>query len=109
MDEGAIRVEDNDKYLPVDPDFHEIVQEKINAGELGKVHFFENQFEIGVAQGVIKELKSLADGFFVLVGKDWVRLDKIITLLGRPGPSYETYDRFANACLTCENLGQFGV
>lgn len=94
-------------YLPVDPDFMEIVAEIIKTGRSGKVHFFNPQGELDDAEGFMKEISKKKEGEFLIIGSQNVRLDKIITILGRPGPSYETYDRYANACLTCEDLDQF--
>ena len=97
-----------DNYLPVDPDFLEMV-EKMTAGKKasGKIHYFEASNQIGLAEGDLKGILKNEQGEFLIVKDQQVRMDKIITLLGKPGPAYETYDRYANACLTCEDLGQF--
>ncbi len=96
-----------EKYLPVDPDFAEIIAERKKQFPSGKVHFFTPKKEIGLAEGEIGVLEKTEEGLFLMVDKDPVRLDKIITFLGRPGPAYDEYDRYANVCLTCEDLGQF--
>lgn len=97
----------DDKYLPVDPDFKEIIAERAASIPSGKVHFFTPENKIGLAEGIIGEIYQTPDGQFLKVGVEQVRLDKIITFLGRPGPVYDDYDRYANVCLTCEDLGQF--
>ena len=53
--------------------------------------------------------KVLKEGFeeYILLGEHKIRLDKVITLFGQPGPAYGLYDSYANACLTCEDLDQF--
>ncbi|HEY1025902.1 MAG TPA: hypothetical protein VGE26_12100 [Sphingobacteriaceae bacterium] len=30
-----------------------------------------------------------------------VRIDRIITLFGKPGAAYDEYDAYANGCLNC--------
>jgi hypothetical protein len=38
---------------------------------------------------------------FALPGEQ-VRLDRIITINGKPGPAFDEYDNYANACLSCQ-------
>jgi hypothetical protein len=55
------------------------------------------------AKGSVTDLLS-SDGFahFIVLDNDIaIRLDRIITLNGSPGPAYEEYDLFALQCLTC--------
>lgn len=91
-----------DTFSPVDPEFITILQEKISAHTSGKVFFFGTKGEVAEADGQITELVQSEKGKFANVGDALVRIDKIITLFGRPGPAYDEYDRYANACLTCE-------
>lgn len=95
-----------EKYLPVDPDFIELCELQVSKRTQGKVHFFQNG-KVELAEGISNKLISNENGKFILIGTDSVRLDMIITLFGKPGPSYAAYDRFGNVCLTCEDLGQF--
>lgn len=96
-----------EKYLPVDPDFNELIATRVSKFPSGKVHYFTPYKKVGLAEGEIGIIEKMADGQFLLVGDALVRLDRIITFLGRPGPAYDEYDRYANVCLTCEDLGQF--
>ena len=99
-----------DSYLPIYPDFIEIIENYISNEKTGKVHFFDTDGQINDAQGTAEELLKTDKGIYLLISNNQqVRIDKIITLMGRPGPAYEQYDRYANACLTCENLEQFGT
>lgn len=97
----------NDKFLPFHPDFHELVLENISKDKIGKIHFFEPSMKVGLVEGKISKYTKKNSGYFLQVGSDLIRMDKIITLFGIPGPSYEDYDRYGNVCLTCEDLGQF--
>lgn len=98
-----------EQFMPIDPDYTEIIEEYISLKKCGKVNFFNEFGKIdGTSEGVGIELQSSPKGVFLLLScGDIVRVDKIITLMGRPGPAYEAYDRYANACLTCEDLNQF--
>lgn len=97
-----------DPFTPVDPDFKEIIRGTQKASQSGKVHFFNPTNQVDDTSGHIVSLeKSKLGEFLVLNTGAKVRLDKVITLFGRPGPAYDQYDAFANACLACEDLGQF--
>ncbi|MEO9474058.1 MAG: hypothetical protein ABJG41_00935 [Cyclobacteriaceae bacterium] len=99
----------SDKYLPVDPDFEQKVHLNVKGTQKGKVHYFDYNGSIGLGEGRIESLEKSADGGFIRMSEteDLIRIDKIITLFGHPGPAYDEYDRYANVCLTCEDLGQF--
>ncbi len=97
-----------DSYLPIDPDFMDVILAVQKNSKSGKVHFFNPLDKVDEAAGHIVELVKSDKGQFIHLSEgDKVRLDKIITLFGRPGPAYEKYDSYANACLACEDLGQF--
>jgi hypothetical protein len=38
----------------------------------------------------------------ILSDDDYVRLDRIITINGKPGPAFDEYDNYANGCLSCK-------
>lgn len=95
-----------DAYLPIDPDFLDIIANIKKQDNPIKIHYFGPKDTIEDASGTIGAFTGEHDEY-LNVDKTRVRLDKIITLAGRPGPAYEEYDRYANACLTCEDLGQF--
>lgn len=97
-----------DSYSPIDPDFYEIFGQLIEAQRTGKIFFFGPDDELQEASGMIQTIVKKDNGEFIQTdNKMLVRIDKIITIFGRPGPAYDAYDRYANACLTCEDLGQF--
>ena len=88
-------------YLPVDPDFDETLRGLIQSGGTGKVHFFDPENQVEDAFGTLKGIVKTKNGEFLQLGDHQIRLDKIITVMGKPGPSYDEYDTYANACLTC--------
>lgn len=92
----------SDAYLPVDPDFPEIIENEKRRTEAWKVFYFSGDQQVEESKGALAGTFSDKNGEFLqLKGQAPVRLDKIITLNGRPGPAYPIYDKFANACLTC--------
>lgn len=93
----------NDSFLTPDPDFYSIIEKNITEKKTGKIHFYQKDLSIDDAVGGISNLISKNEGDFILVGDKEIRIDTIITLFGRPGPAYEEYDSYANACLACEN------
>jgi len=88
-------------YTPVDPDFYDTINELIDHSLT--VHYFNDQGEWDTAKGTLDQIKDNGgDGAFLLLNsKDEIRLDRIIALNGKPGPAYDEYDAYANACMEC--------
>ncbi|MFY0650664.1 MAG: hypothetical protein JXQ96_01460 [Cyclobacteriaceae bacterium] len=99
-----------DPFMPIDPDYTEIIEAYISEEREGKVFYFDPEEKLNDTTGKVLRLEKTAQGVFLHISSGQsVRVDKIITLVGRPGPAYDAYDRYANACLSCEDLGQFGT
>lgn len=89
-----------DSYLPVPWDFRETMDEVRRQGKDGVIYYFTTEPDMEKAEGSISELVETAEGEFLITsGGHQVRLDKIVTLYGKPGPSYHIYDGYANVCL----------
>jgi hypothetical protein len=89
-------------YLPVQHIYKEIIQEEIRKNSSGKVFYFDAQDQVADAEGRITSLKEIAQGYFIEMDPAAsIRIDRIITLFGKPGPAYDAYDAFANACMDC--------
>ena len=97
----------SEKYLQVDLDFHDIIKTHTSNLQEAKVHYFLPNEEVQTATGTSTPLQQTPEGEFIVIDTQKIRLDQIITLNGRPGPAYERYERFTNACLACEDLNQF--
>lgn len=92
----------SDDYLPVPWDFREVLDEVIQKGTTGRIHYFSRQPLIERAEGRVAELKKEASGEYLLTDRgEKVRLDKIITLFGKPGPAFDDYESYGNACMNC--------
>jgi hypothetical protein len=92
-----------ESYTPVPYDFREVLDERIRQKATGKVFFWSEDEQVAELAGRIMEVEERSgEGLFAHFDSDTsVRLDRIITLFGRPGPGFEAYDSFANQCLSC--------
>lgn len=90
-------------YLPVRPVYKEVIDEEMNKSSSGKVFYFDAQDQVATAEGRIAGLSEIqGEGFFLTMDPPAsIRIDRIITLFGKPGPAYDAYDAFANACMDC--------
>lgn len=90
-------------YSPVQYVYREIIEEEITKQSRGKVFYFNDDQAVDSCEG---ELVSLAEfegkGLFIrMIPEAQIRIDRIITLFGKPGAAYDEYDNFANQCLSC--------
>ena len=89
-------------YTHISPIYYEIFASEIDK-ENSKVLYFGNGTEVEEAKGIIMGLINNGNsGEFLIFnsGLD-VRIDRIITVNGIPGPAYDEYDSYALACLEC--------
>ncbi|NQZ75531.1 MAG: hypothetical protein HRT61_05380 [Ekhidna sp.] len=86
----------------MDPDFYEVIDAVNGKEESFKVFYFDEHESVQDAIGITMTLQKTSEGEFLVLENKWVRLDRIITLNGKVGPSYEAYDAYANACLSCQ-------
>lgn len=90
-------------YSPVPYDCREVIQEEIEKHTKGKVFFFDEGNAVNSVEGNITSLAEVqGEGEFIFLEPEArVRIDRIITLFGKPGAAYDEYDAFANQCLAC--------
>lgn len=91
------------EYTPIDPDFYEVIEMVKNKKAPVLIHYFNPENELADAKGLINGvgINKKHEEFLTLESGDKVRLDRLITLNGRPGPAYGEYDSYALACLEC--------
>lgn len=91
------------EYLPIDPDFYDVIENVKGNNVSILVHYFGSENEINDAKGMIKGIRTndRHEEYLVLDSDENVRLDRIIALSGKPGPAYDEYDSYALACLDC--------
>ena len=90
-------------YLPVPWVYKEVIEEQIEKQAEGKVFYFGEENEVSSANGRIVKLYDLpGEGEFIkLVPEYDIRIDRIITLFGKPGAAYSEYEAYADACMDC--------
>jgi hypothetical protein len=90
-------------YTPVPYDFREMIQEEIEKGKSGKIFYFNGERKLDDLDGKIVSLDEInGEGLFIRSesGKS-VRIDRIITLFGKPGAAYDEYAALGNSCMEC--------
>ena len=90
-------------YLPVQYYYIESIEEAVSKEKGGKVFFFNSENQVDSVEGKIVALKEIpGKGHFIFMDpQSVVRIDRIITLFGKPAAAYDEYDSFANQCLSC--------
>ncbi len=90
-------------YTPIDPDYFEIVENEILKNIISKVYYFEEGKNLGEENAKINSIATVNnfEKFLEMSNGKRVRMDRIITINGIPGPAYDEYDRYALACLEC--------
>ncbi|MGC1243702.1 MAG: hypothetical protein WA874_19055 [Chryseosolibacter sp.] len=91
-------------YTPVQYVYKEVIAEEIEKGTIGKIFYFSEGSMVEEVQGSIARLEEVEKkGEFITMDPEaQVRIDRIITLFGKPGAAFDEYDAYANACLDCK-------
>lgn len=89
-------------FTPVQPDYYDIFRDE-QKKELCKVFYFGNGSKLKEAEGKITGIRKKGnfEEYMIFDTGDKVRIDRIITINGIPGPAYDEYDAYALACLNC--------
>jgi len=92
----------NPSFTPVPPVYYDIFtgeQEK----PYTKVYYFGSGTDLEEASGRITgvERNDINEEYLRFDTGDRARIDRIVTINGKPGPAYDEYDRYALACLDC--------
>lgn len=89
-------------FSPVQYVYREIIEEQIAKKAEGKVFYFDNDKVESVEGRVVRMEEIKGSGMFIHMEPDkQIRIDRIITLFGKPGAAFDEYDNFANQCLSC--------
>ena len=90
-------------YTPVQYVYKEIIEEEIAKRTTGKIFYFNSDQVVDSIEGrVIKMEEINGQGLFITLDPEAsLRIDRIITLFGKPGAAYDEYDSYANQCLSC--------
>ena len=90
-------------YSPVQYVYREVIAEQIEKHTEGKVFYFDDEGKVESTEGTVLELQDVANqGMFIHLNTGvQIRIDRIITLFGKPGAAFDEYDSYANQCLSC--------
>jgi hypothetical protein len=90
------------QFSPIHPDYYDMFSEE-QEKKYSKVFYFGTGSDVEEAKGKITGLvkRDAFDEYLAFDSGDEVRVDRIITVNGRPGPAYDEYDAYALACLNC--------
>ncbi|HYG17986.1 MAG TPA: hypothetical protein VD816_03620 [Ohtaekwangia sp.] len=90
-------------FSPVQYVFREVIEEEIAKHTHGKIFFFDDNDKVDSAEGTVVKMQEIPQqGIFIFLHPDkQIRIDRIITLFGKPGAAFDEYDSFANQCLAC--------
>jgi hypothetical protein len=93
----------NTRYMPVDPDYYEMIEKERTEKEISVIHYFKNEKSLGEEKGKIKGITTnhRNEDIVSLENGKGIRIDRIIVINGKPGPAYDEYDSYALACLDC--------
>jgi|SRR5690606_33165734 len=90
-------------YLPVAWEYREVIEEAIEKNSTGKIFYFCQDEGVCEAAGPVIQLKEIPkEGLFIILDNgEKIRVDRIITLYGKPGAAYDEYNSYGNACMDC--------
>ena len=90
-------------YTPVQYVYKEIIEEEIAKRTTGKIFYFNSDQVVDSIEGRVVEMVEInGKGLFITLDPEAnLRIDRIITLFGKPGAAYDEYEAYANQCLSC--------
>lgn len=90
-------------YSPVPYEYREAIEEQKSIGTTGKIFYFNEEGKFDDASGVITNYEEIAGkGMFITIdNKISIRIDRIITLYGKPGAACDEYYAMGDKCLDC--------
>jgi hypothetical protein len=90
-------------YLPVQWEHREIIEEAISKKLEGKIFYFNRGKTIEEAFGQIIDLKDISgQGLFISLDSGvTLRIDRVITIFGKPGAAFDEYNAYADSCMDC--------
>ncbi|HWK99265.1 MAG TPA: hypothetical protein VNQ55_04940 [Parapedobacter sp.] len=99
----ALKRSSDTSYLPVAWVYREVIEEAIEKKSMGKIFYFCQEEGVCEASDSILQLTEMGkEGLFIVLSKGMkIRVDRIITLFGKPGAAYDEYNAYANACMDC--------
>jgi Rho-binding antiterminator len=92
-----------DRYIPVSCDFHDEMIALATRKEPVKIFVFNEEGTLDGLSGIIEDVYTHNGEEFILIENNKpVRLDKIITWNGKPGPDYDRLEKMDHDCHECK-------
>ncbi len=90
-------------YSPVEYVYREVIEDEIVKHTSGKIFYFNSDHVVDSIEGRIVKMEEInSKGLFIKLDPEaHLRIDRIITLFGKPGAAFDEYDAYANQCLSC--------
>ncbi len=89
-------------YSPVDYMYREAVEEAISRKQYGRIFYFDENELLESADGIVIKMEENTSGWYLQLDNGLhIKLHRIITLFGRPGPAYDEYDAYSIRCGEC--------
>lgn len=89
-------------FTPVPYECREAIADVIESKKTGRIFFFNEEDQVDSCDGTVIAMEEKPAGIFMRVDPlKEIRIDRVITLFGKPGAAYDEYDNFANQCLAC--------
>ncbi len=97
-------------YIPVDYTYREAVEEAILRQQNGRIFYFDDNQRLESADGRIVKLEETGQGWMLTLHTGvQIKLHRLITLFGKPGPAYDEYDNYSIRCAECLDENQPGA
>lgn len=89
-------------FTPVDFVYREAVEEAILRKQHGRIFYFDDAERLESADGIIVKMEEESIGWLIELNTNQrIKLHRIITLFGKPGPAYDEYDAYSIRCGEC--------
>jgi hypothetical protein len=90
-------------YTPVQYVFREVIDEEIEKQSEGKIFFFDEHDVVDAVEARLLKLEEVPGlGIFLhVLPEKKIRIDRLITIFGKPGAAFDEYEAYANQCLSC--------
>ena len=86
--------------MHIDPDLYEIFENQRD--KFVKVFYFGEGATVEESKGKYGGIHKETGGEFLQIYNDTpVRLDRVISINGKPGPAFEEYNNYSISCTSC--------
>lgn len=89
----------DNKYLPIDCNFYDVLLEKATKKEFCKIQYFTDIHEFMTVNAVIKDVfTQRGEEFMLLSTEESIRLDRLVSINGMLAPAHANINDFSCSC-----------